>query len=85
MEDYTNALSLFEKALDSLQKCSPINQQLLAKTYNNLAMALEGLDRYREALDYVKRAFDTARSALGSNHPETEVYRNHFDQLKRKL
>jgi tetratricopeptide (TPR) repeat protein len=85
MGDYTIALSLFEKALENLQKCSPINQQLLAKTYDNIALALEGLDRYREALDYVKQAFDTARSVLGSNHPATEAYRNHSDQLQQKL
>ncbi len=76
---------MFEKALDNLQKCSPINQQLLAQTHNNIAKALEGLNRYKDATDYAKQAFEIARSTLGSNHPETEAYRNHFDQLRRKL
>ena len=84
-EDYVNALSLFEKALDNLQKCSPINQQLLAKTYDNISKALDGLGRYKVATDYAKQAFEIAHSNLGSNHPETEAYRNHFDQLRRKL
>jgi tetratricopeptide (TPR) repeat protein len=83
--DYVNALSLFEKALDNLQKCSPINQQLLAKTYNNIAKALEGLGRYKDAADYAKQAFEIAHSTVGSNHPETEAYRNQFDQLRPKL
>lgn len=85
MEDYVNALSLFKQALDNLQKCVPINQQLLAKTFKNIAMALDGLSRYREAVDYAKQAVDTVRSALGSTHAETKVYQNYFDQLKRKL
>ena len=74
MKDYSNALASFEKALDHLQKCSPINQQLLAKTQNNIAKTLDGLGRYREA-------FEIALSTLGSDHPETKVYRDHLDQL----
>jgi tetratricopeptide (TPR) repeat protein len=83
--DYVNALLLFEKALDNLQKCSPINQQLLAQTHNKISKALEALDRYKDATDNAKQAFEIARSTLGSNHAETEAYRNHFDQLRRKL
>jgi flagellin-like hook-associated protein FlgL len=48
-------------------------------------MALDGLQRYREAIDYAKQAVDAARSALGSSHVETQMYQNYFDQLKRKL
>ncbi len=54
-------------------------------TYNNIAMALDGLQRYRETMNYAKQAIDTARSALGSSHVETQMYQNYFDQLKRKL
>jgi len=83
--DYVNALSSFEKALENLRQCVPINQQLLAKTFNNIAMALDGLTRYREAIDYAKKAVNTGRSALGFTHPETKAYQNYFDRFKRQL
>ena len=83
--NFSDALSSFEKALGNLRKCVPINQTVLAKTYDNMATALNGLQRYREAVNYAKQAADTARYALGSSHSETKRYQKHLDELRRKL
>ena len=82
---YPGALLCFEKALETLTDSVSANSELVAKTHDNMATALDGLERVEEAIYSAEQAVSTASSALGPDHPDARAYRNHQEQLLRKL
>ena len=82
---YPVALVCFEKALETLKNCVPVHSQLVAKTHDHMATALEGLERIEEAIYSATQATETASSALGPDHPDTQAYQTHLDKLMHKL
>ena len=82
---YYDALSIFEKVLDKLIKSFSSAPQLLAKTYDNMTTALEGLERIEKAMYSAEQAAATASAALGPDHPDTQAYQTHLEQVRRKL
>ena len=86
MKDFSVALRSYKKKpLESTQQFVLPDFVQLAKTYNNMSVNLNGLQRYREATNYAKQAVDTAYSTLGASHSETKIYQEHLNELKRKV
>ena len=82
---YPLALLCFEKALETLTSAVPVSFPLVAKTHDNMATALEGLERIDEAIYSATQATETASSALGPDHPDTQAYQTHLEKLMHKL
>ena len=85
MRQYPKALMCFEKALEASRTSVLREDQLLAEIHNNIAQALEHLERIDEAIYSATQATEIAFSALGTDHPDALAYQTHFDQLMRKL
>ena len=83
--EYSGALFCFEKALETCNTSVPVNSQLVAKTHDHVATALEGLERIEEAICSATQATEIASSALGPAHFDTQDYRNHLDKLMKKF
>ena len=75
----------FEKALEAALVSVPRDDQLVAKTHNNIARALEDLGRIEDAIYSATQATEIASSGLGRDHPDTQIYQTHLDKLLRKL
>ena len=82
---YEQGLVCFQKALEKLVSSFSSDYQFVAKTHNNMATALDGLDRLEEAIYSAEQAVNTASSAFGPDHPDTVTYRNHCHELLEKL
>lgn len=82
---YPEAQLYFVKALEICNTSVSVNFLLLTMTHDHMATALEGLEQIDEAIYCATQATETASSALGPDHPDTKAYRNHLDQLMRKL
>jgi tetratricopeptide (TPR) repeat protein len=85
MGDYWSALTFFEKALEIILTSLSNNHPLLAKTYSNMAKALDGCGRYKEAVDCAEQAVTTARQNFESTSVEIEAYENQLLQLQQKM
>ncbi|CAF5184671.1 unnamed protein product, partial [Rotaria magnacalcarata] len=70
MGDSWTALGFYKKTLEIELKSLPANHPSLATTYNNMAMAFEGLEQYQSTVECAQRAVDIGREALGPSNAQ---------------
>ncbi|CAF5021763.1 unnamed protein product [Rotaria sp. Silwood1] len=75
------ALTLFARARDFLLQCTPINHEVLAKTYDYMKTAFEALGQHGEAAESATEAVYSATIAFGPDHPQTKVYEEEVQRL----
>jgi len=56
----------------------------LAITYNNMAVAYEGLQKYSLAIEHGERAVNIASKTLGANHSLTVNFRTNLDRIRQQ-
>ncbi|CAF3487020.1 unnamed protein product [Rotaria sp. Silwood1] len=69
-ENYKQALSSCEKALDIYQRCLRHNHPILATVHTNMANNLGELKRFNEAIIHAKEAIEISRLHLPSGHKD---------------
>jgi tetratricopeptide (TPR) repeat protein len=84
MGDYTRAFSYFDKTLQIQKKSLSPNHSILANTNYNIALVLNGLQQYKEAIEYASRAANIARHSFGSNHNDVQLYEEYLEKLRKK-
>ncbi len=85
MKNYTAAFSCQKKALEMQEKILSDDHPSLAIRYFNMAIALEGLQRLEEAVDYVTQAIEILRKTSGRHQRKIKHYRQYLDKLREKL
>ncbi|CAF3984657.1 unnamed protein product [Rotaria sordida] len=77
MEDYSNALSYYEKALKIEQKSLPCDHPSLAYDYNSIGSVYDSMNNYPSALSYYRKALDIQQKSLPPNHADlANTYNN---------
>jgi tetratricopeptide (TPR) repeat protein len=84
MDDYATAFSYFDKTIQIQKKSLSPNHSILAITNYNLARASDGLQQYKEAIEYASRAVNIARHSFGSHHEDVRLYESYLDELREK-
>ncbi len=81
MEDYEEALLLYERALSIRKELLGDDHPETASTYNNMASVYEKQGKYENALEYYSKARAVRENALGSDHPDTASTYNNMGSL----
>ncbi len=87
-EDYNEALSSLNKALDIRVKLKGINSTAVAFVYSSLASVFYATEDFRFCIDYANKALKIYKSNYGHKHPEIATTYNllggaHFAEAKR--
>lgn len=85
MRDYQKALSSHGKALQIYQKTLPPNHPDLAVCYACHGFVYSEMGEYSKALSFHERALDIGQRSLPENHPHLHIYKNHIENIKKKL
>jgi tetratricopeptide (TPR) repeat protein len=85
MKNYKTAFSCQKKALKIQEKILPSDHPLLATRHFNMAVALEGLKRFEEAIDHITRAVEILRQTKGLHQRKIRHYQRYLDKLREKL
>ncbi|CAF1339840.1 unnamed protein product [Adineta steineri] len=85
MKNYAVAFSCQKKALKMQEKCISSDNPSLATRHFNMAIALEGLKRFEEAVDHVTQAIEILRKTLGPHQRKIRHYQKYLDKLRQKL
>ncbi|CAF1278495.1 unnamed protein product [Rotaria sordida] len=70
MGDYSQALSYYEKSLNTYKKILPPNDISLAWPYNNIGLVYHNMGEYSKALSSHEQALEIRKIALPPNHPD---------------
>jgi tetratricopeptide (TPR) repeat protein len=81
MKNYSAAYSCQQKALEMQFKIVPDDHPSLAIRYFNMAIALEGLKKFKEAIDHIKQAIEILRKSSGQYHRRIKHYQQHLEKL----
>ena len=79
--EYRDALSYFEKCLDTMREAIPDNDPSLATSYNNIGLVYKNLGEYSEALIYYEKCLDIRQKTLSVNHPHVATSYNNIGSL----
>jgi tetratricopeptide (TPR) repeat protein len=85
MDKYSEALSMYEKAIDIRQRTLPPNHPYLATSYDNIGKVYEKMGEYSKALSFYQRAVDIGECSLPGSHPHLKLYKDHLEFSKNKL
>lgn len=85
MKNYSAAFLSQKNALKIQQETLPDDHPSLAIRYFNMAIALEGLKKYKEAIDNVTRAIQILRETYGTHQRKIRYYQRYLDKLREKL
>ncbi|CAF4321074.1 unnamed protein product, partial [Adineta steineri] len=69
MEEYSKAVTFYEKVLEIGEIFFPSNDPLMATSYNNIGLVYYNIKEYSKALSYYERALDIWQHTLPSTHP----------------
>jgi hypothetical protein len=84
MDDKLIALFYYEKMLKIEQKSLPSNQPTLVNTHYHIAIVLNDLHCYKEALRHAKQAVDIVHHMVHSIYTQMRIYQNYLKQLPAK-
>jgi tetratricopeptide (TPR) repeat protein len=79
------ALEFYEKSCEIQQKVLPAEHPDLAVIYDNIGGVYEVMEEHAKALSFYERAVKIAEQALPEKHSRIRKYRNHLDDLQKKL
>ena len=85
MGEYSKALSYNEKSLEIRQQSLPRNHPDLAMSSYNIGFLYENMRNYSKARSYYERAVNIGQQSLPSHHPHLQVYKEQFENIKKKL
>ncbi|CAF3506176.1 unnamed protein product [Rotaria sp. Silwood1] len=78
MENFSTALSYFQRALQIRQKSLPSNHPYLAITYNNIGGVYRSIGDCSTAISYFEKALEIQQKSLASNHPNLAMTYNNI-------
>jgi tetratricopeptide (TPR) repeat protein len=82
MKNYTAAFSCQNKALEMQLKIVHDDHPSLAIRLFNMAIALEGLKKFKEAIDHVIQAIQILRKTSGRHQRKIKHYQQYLDKLR---
>jgi tetratricopeptide (TPR) repeat protein len=85
MDEYSKALSYYEKALEIFQKTLPANHPDFAQSYGHIGMVSSNIGEHSKAVLYCERALKILESSLLPNHPHIQLYKDNLEFVKKKL
>jgi tetratricopeptide (TPR) repeat protein len=85
MNEYSKALSFYEKALEIRQSTLPLKHPDFAQSYNNMGGACYKIAEYSKALSSFEKALEIWLLVLPSTHPLLAMCRRHIQLVKEKI
>ncbi len=82
---YTEAIGVYEKALEISQKTLSENHPDLATSYNNIGTVYNNMGEYLKALPYLASALDILQRSLPSNNPHLQLCKDNLELVKKKI
>ena len=83
--DYQGAKTLLEKAVNSAEKYYGTDHPTTATRYSNLAVVLQDLREYNEALIFSRKALSIFRNALPKGHPHITTVSSIHQSIRKEM
>jgi tetratricopeptide (TPR) repeat protein len=81
MEEYSEALSFYEKALQIYERTLPPNHPDLIACYGNISQLYETMGEHSKALSYYEQLVQAQKKTLSKDHPNSTTSYNHIDHI----
>jgi tetratricopeptide (TPR) repeat protein len=82
---YTEAITIYEKALKLHQNTLPPNHPHLATSYNNIGLVYDNMNDYTKALSSYEKAMEIKQKIFPSNHPSLATTYNNTGLVYCKM
>lgn len=79
--NYSQALTLYEKALDIQRQILGSEHPVVANSYNNIGEVHSSMGNYAKALEFFQKTLVIQEEKLGTNHPKTSTTYNNIGCL----
>jgi tetratricopeptide (TPR) repeat protein len=83
--EYQEAITFYEKSIESYKKTLPSNHPSLAMSYNNIGNVYAEMGDYSKALSYYEKALEIRQKSLPPNHPDLGMSYNNIGGVYDKM